>query len=349
MVSGFAYCQMIYVKGQPVDFIYHLVNPAFELLTGLKDVQGKKVTEVIPGIKQTEAEIFRIYRKVTQTGIPKKFEIYIESLHNWYSISVYSPQKDYFVAVFDVITERKNAEKALIEAKEKAEESDRLKSSFLANMSHELRTPLNSIIGFSDFMLDPMFSHEEHVEFAKIIKDNGNNLLEIISNIMDLSKIESGQMTLMKSKFSLNCLIAEVHSDHVVKIIEKCLLWKENPVHEEALWIISDESKLRQILDNLISNAIKFTEKGTIEVGYEQQENFLLFHVKDTGIGIPEEYHETIFERFRQVETTRTRNYSGNGLGLAITKSLIQLLGGEIWLESQPGIGSTFYFKILSE
>lgn len=346
MVSGFAYCQMVYEKGEPVDFIYHLVNPAFEPLTGLKDVQGKKVSEVIPGIKHTDTEIFSIYGRVAQTGIPEKFEIYMESLQNWYSISVYSPQKDYFVAVFDVITERKNAERALIEAKEKAEESDRLKSSFLANMSHELRTPLNSIIGFSDFMLDPMFDLEEHVEFAKIIKENGNNLLEIISNIMDLSKIESGQMTLMKSKFSVNRLLAEIHASHIVKIIEKCLLWKENPVHEEEICIISDESKLRQILDNLISNAIKFTKEGSIEIGYEQQDNFLFFHIKDSGIGIPAEYHEAIFERFRQLETTNTRNYAGNGLGLAISKSLIELLGGTIWLDSKPGVGSTFFFKI---
>ncbi|MGE5393478.1 MAG: PAS domain S-box protein [Candidatus Saccharibacteria bacterium] len=346
MVSGFAYCQMIYEKDEPVDFIYHLVNPVFEPLTGLKDVKGRKVSEVIPGIKHTDTEIFHIYGRVARSGMPEKFEIYMESLQNWYSISVYSPQKDYFVAVFDVITERKNAEKALIEAKEKAEESDRLKSSFLANMSHELRTPLNSIIGFSDFMLDPMFGLEEHAEFAKIIKENGNNLLEIISNIMDLSKIESGQMMVVKNEFSLNRLIAEVHSNHVLKTIEKCLLWQEKPIHKEAYWMVSDESKIRQILDNLISNAIKFTESGTIEIGYEQQGSSLLFHVKDTGIGIPEEFHQAIFERFRQVETTNSRNYGGNGLGLAITKSLITLLGGEIWLESQPGVGSTFYFTI---
>lgn len=346
MVSGFAYCQMIYDKDQPVDFIYHLVNPAFEPLTGLKDVQGKKVSEVIPDIKHADTEIFKIYGRVARSGIPEKFEFYIESLKNWYAISVYSPQTDYFVAVFDVITERKNAERALIEAKEKAEESDRLKSSFLANMSHELRTPLNSIIGFSDFMIDPMFGPEEREEFAKIIKENGNNLLEIISNIMDLSKIESGQMTVIKSEFSVNRLVAEVHADHVIKIIEKCLLWTENPVHEKAVWIVSDEYRLKQILDNLISNAIKFTENGGVEIGFQQQENFLLFHVKDSGIGIPAEYHETIFERFRQVETTNSRTYGGNGLGLAITKSLVTLLGGKIWLESQPGVGSTFYFTI---
>lgn len=346
MVSGFAYCQMVYEKDQPVDFIYHLVNPAFEPLTGLKDVVGKRVSEVIPGMKHTDTEIFRIYGRVARTGNPEKFEFYMESLQNWYSISVYSPQKDYFVAIFDVITERKNAERALIEAKEKAEESDRLKSSFLANMSHELRTPLNSIIGFSDFMLDPMFGPEEHVEFAKIIKENGNNLLEIISNIMDLSKIESGQMIMVKSDFSVNRLIAEIHAGNVIRIIEKCLMWKENPVHEEAVWIKSDEGRLKQILDNLISNAIKFTENGEIEVGYQQQGNCLLFHVKDSGIGIPAAFHEAIFERFRQVETTINRNYGGNGLGLAITKSLVNLLGGKIWLESQPGIGSTFYFTI---
>jgi len=243
--------------------------------------------------------------------------------------------------------ERKRAEKEINEALIKAQESDSLKSAFLANMSHEIRTPLNSIIGFSDLLLDPFFGSDQHVEFAGIIKDNGNNLLAIISDIMDLSKIEAGQVQVKKAVLSVNQLITYIQKEFSFKAIEKGIEFRLDPSNpRDEIFIESDENRLRQVLVNLVGNAIKFTEKGFVEIGISTKGDFVQFQINDTGIGIPKEFHDTIFERFRQVETAHTRKYGGNGLGLAISKSLVELLGGSIWMESKLGKGSTFYFKI---
>jgi PAS domain S-box-containing protein len=245
------------------------------------------------------------------------------------------------------ITERKQMIDDLIASKGKAEESDTLKSAFLANMSHEIRTPLNSIIGFSDLLLDPFFGLDEHFEFAGIIKENGNNLLAIISDIMDLSKIESGQAYIKRTIFSVNQLTNNIQKEYSYKASAKGIELRLDPTNpEEEVFIESDENKIRQILVNFVSNAIKFTKDGFIEIGIKITGDAVQFHVKDTGIGIPAEYTDTIFERFRQVESAHTRKYGGNGLGLPISKSLVELLGGRIWVESEKDKGSTFYFTV---
>lgn len=245
------------------------------------------------------------------------------------------------------ITERKRAEADLIAAKEKAVESDRLKSAFLANMSHELRTPLNSIIGFSELLTDPDFNQKQASQFAQIIHTNGNNLLSIINDIMDISKIEAGQVQVKNKLFSVNKLMTELHEEYSFNGIQKgieIILDPMNPIEE--VFIESDQTKMRQILVNLVSNAIKFTEKGFVKLGMRITGNFIEFHVKDTGIGIPADFQTQIFERFRQVESSDSRKYGGTGLGLTISKSLTELLGGTIWMESKKGEGSTFYFTV---
>ena len=235
----------------------------------------------------------------------------------------------------------------LLVAKNQAEQSDKLKSTFLANMSHEIRTPLNSIIGFAELVVDPYFSPEQHTEFAQLISNNGNSLLSVISNIMDISKIEAGQLELSSRRFSLNKLIGSIINEFSLLAIKKGIELRTGyPDQMEEIVIETDEAKLRQIIVNLIENAIKFTESGYVEIGIQETENSLLFFVKDTGIGISEENRNTIFERFRQVETAFTRKYGGNGLGLAISKSLVEFLGGTVWLESEEGKGSTFSFTI---
>lgn len=248
---------------------------------------------------------------------------------------------------FRDITERKSAEAELIAAMEKAEESDRLKSAFLANMSHEVRTPLNSIIGFSKLLTDPTFDEEQKNEFIQLIQTNGNNLITIITDIMDISKLESGQITIRKTQINAQKFISSVKEQFSylaeVKKLELKIMFSGR---DKETVIFADAERLSQIFNNLLSNAIKFTKHGHIEIGYYTYNQLVEFYVKDTGIGIPKEFHKKIFDRFRQVENSTTREYGGNGLGLAISKNLIELMGGKIWVESEYGKGSAFYFTL---
>jgi len=241
------------------------------------------------------------------------------------------------------ITEKKQLLDDLVAAKNQAEESDRLKSAFLANMSHEIRTPLNSIMGFADLLLDPFFDPVQQTEFVQMIKTSGNNLLAIISDIVDISKIEAGQITLHKATFPVGKLIQEIAYEQSHLILRKGLEIKVN-LPEADIFIDGDEGRIKQILMNYVNNAIKFTEKGFVEIGCNIIDS-VLFYVKDTGIGIPEEFHEKAFERFRQVETAHTRKYGGNGLGLAIARQLAELMGAKVWMESETGVGSTFFLS----
>ena len=256
-------------------------------------------------------------------------------------------QRKVEIEEINVNLEKKVTERTeeLLLAKEKAEENDRLKSAFLANMSHEIRTPLNSIIGFAELIIDPHFEKEQHFEFAKMIGEGGNNLLLVLSNIMDISKIEAGQLEVNRREFEVNNLIKSIHREFSKKATQKGIELRINFAELETK-MYSDEIKIRQVITNLLGNSLKFTEKGHIEIGFSSANEMLQFFVKDTGIGIPGIHHEKVFERFRQVETAFTRKYGGNGLGLAISKSLVELLGGEIWMESEEGKGSTFYFTI---
>lgn len=251
------------------------------------------------------------------------------------------------VGVSRDVTEQKQMLNDLIAAKEKAEESDRLKSAFLANISHEIRTPLNGILGFSDLLLDPAFGPEQQREFAKIINVSGNGLLKIINDIVDISKIETGQISVHITPVNVKPLIMNIREQYMLQASEKGIDLRAVLLDDEADVIVeSDEAKLNQILVNLVGNAVKFTREGVVEIGLKRTGKWLQFSVKDTGIGISKEFHDKIFERFIQVESGFTRTYGGNGLGLAISKNMVELLGGKIWLESSPGQGSTFYFTI---
>lgn len=249
--------------------------------------------------------------------------------------------------MFNNVTEKKKVIEELIIAKGKAQESDRLKSAFLANMSHEVRTPLNIILGFSELLLNPELDPATQNEFVRIIMTNGEYLLSVISDIMDASKLDIGKIKIERNFISGNELINEIQKGFSYKAIQKGIeLRIDSLTSEKEIFLCSDKTRLRQILVNFVANALKFTQNGFIEIGIRTKESFIQFHVKDTGIGIPKEFQNIIFERFRQVETGYSRKYGGNGLGLAISKSLAELLGGEISLESEPGGGSTFYLLI---
>jgi PAS domain S-box-containing protein len=255
--------------------------------------------------------------------------------------------KQVFVAVIIDITERKTYESELIAAKEKAEESDRLKSAFLANMSHEIRTPMNGILGFTELLKEPTLTIEEQQDFIQTIEISGARMLNTINNIVDVSKIESGLVKVDVKETDINEKMLFIYKFFRQEIEKKGLqfLYKNGLPTKEAT-IKTDNEKVYGILTNLIKNAIKFTDKGSIEFGYEKKGEYIEFFVNDTGTGINEKQKEFIFDRFRQGSDELTRKYEGSGLGLSIAKSYIEMLGGKIWVESQEGIGTTFYFTI---
>jgi len=249
------------------------------------------------------------------------------------------------------ITYRKQIEEALIKSKEKAEESDRLKTAFLQNMSHEIRTPMNAIMGFSSLLNDCYEDKPKLEKFSEIITRRSSDLLEIINDILDISKIESGHMTVnseeceLKEFFTdLSTFFNEYQKRSGKQQIEFNL---QTQIPSSIKTIVTDKTKLRQIFINLLSNAFKFTNTGKIEGGCKIDANRnLLFYVSDTGIGIPAEKQVVIFERFEQLHQSGSKIVAGTGLGLPIAKGLVELLGGEIWLESEKGQGTRFYFSI---
>jgi CheY-like chemotaxis protein/nitrogen-specific signal transduction histidine kinase len=235
----------------------------------------------------------------------------------------------------------------LIKAKEKAEESDRLKSAFLTNMSHEIRTPMNGIIGFTELLKEPHLSVEEQQDFIQTIQISGARKLNTINSIVDMSKIESGLISVDIKETNLNEKIEFTYKFFKPEVEKKGLqfFFKNRLTGKEAI-IKTDNEKVYGILTNLVRNAIKFTNEGSIEFGYEKKGEYLEFFVKDTGIGIPQKQRQIIFERFRQGSESNDRGYEGSGLGLSISKSYVEMLGGRIWVESEEGKGSTFYFTI---
>ena len=237
------------------------------------------------------------------------------------------------------IQKRRDDEQALIEAKQRAEESDRLKSAFLANVSHEIRTPLNAIVGFSEVIAHTE-SECEREEYLDIVKANSNLLLHLINDILDLSRIESGKMEFIDENIQMDELCEELRQMHQMRIKNDVKVIFERPA--VSLTIVSDSHRLRQLYSNLISNAIKYTEKGSITLGYKLKGNMMEGYVRDTGSGIPVEKLNNVFGRFEKLDLLK----QGFGLGLSICKSILDKMGGKIWVESELGVGSCFYFSI---
>lgn len=255
--------------------------------------------------------------------------------------------KDFLHSIIQDITEKKKLYDELLVAKEKAEESDRLKTSFLNNISHEIRTPMNGILGLAELLKMPGLSGEEKEKFIGLIDLSGRRMINTISDIVEISKIETGQVEVTLQKTNLNGIINEVFKRYKPEAEAKNLELncRTEPAFDEVM-IVTDEHKLSQTLKYLVNNAIKFTREGAVNFGYEFVENHIRFYVKDTGIGLTDKQKEIVFQRFMQGSNMLTRNYEGVGLGLSISLAYVEMLGGKFWVESELEKGSVFFFEI---
>jgi PAS domain S-box-containing protein len=336
--------------------IIEYVNPVIEKLSGYKkeELIGKNPRIFASG-KTTKEEYKVLWDTILMGKVwqgefqnkKKNGELFWESA----TISPVIDSKEkitHFLAIREDITEQKRMTQELIEAKEKAEESDRLKSSFLANMSHEIRTPMNSIMGFAS-LLPEEESKDLMCQYANIIVRNSEQLVHIIDDIVLYSRLQTRLLRNMPTEFSACDLINDIKQsfdlpEYTNRGIELC---SENKIGE-ICHVKTDYEKLRQILTNLVSNAFKYTQTGSITIGVDEVDKQMQFFVKDTGIGIPPKEIDKVFERFYRGSNVAKSTIGGTGLGLSIVKEMVELLGGKIWIESELGQGSTFYFSINS-
>ncbi|MCF8302540.1 MAG: hypothetical protein K9I94_04620 [Bacteroidales bacterium] len=259
------------------------------------------------------------------------------------------PAQDFLIFTVQDITELKQTEIELEEAKRGAEEADKLKTAFLANMSHEIRTPLNSLIGFTEILASGDFPPQKREKFVNTISQSGNYLTKIIEDMIKMAKIDSGQFKIKEETFNLNQLLRNIFKwfernvdfDH-----EKITPEYRVDLEERDSNVLIDPVHVREIFEHLLSNAAKYTSEGTIAFGYSIQGDKIQFEVKDTGVGINKDEHEIIFDRFNQIKRANPENYAGTGLGLTICKHIIELMEGNIWVESEKGKGSSFYFTV---
>jgi PAS domain S-box-containing protein len=377
MLEGYAYCRTHFDGDELRDFTYLEVNGAFEKLTGLQQVVGRKLSELVPGIQQTNRESFEVYSRVALTGQAEKFETYAAGFDIWLSITVYSSGRDSFVAVFDNITDRKQAEFRIADSKRQieqlnadlekrvvqrteeflaataeAERANRAKSEFLSRTSHELRTPLNAILGFGQLLeLEENFEAESRESVEQILHA-GRHLLSLVNEVLDISNAESGVMTLASESVPVDQLITETLS-LVVPLQSTLQVEVKRASPLGGGWeVLADPQRLKQVLLNLLSNAIKYNRPGgKVIVEFapiaETDRPAFRFSVQDTGPGISPEKRPRLFTPFDRLDAERTHiHIAGTGLGLALAKRTVELMGGRIGVESVVGEGSTFWVEV---
>lgn len=329
--EGYGVPQWYYNLGEKED------TPLDQILGVYKHVNSSDRAEVLESIRQVKAgeiDSFSHDLRIDADGRQKwtRINVMRNPLNN-------DPSKIEMVCVNYDITELKETEKNLIEAKNKAEVSDRLKSAFLANMSHEIRTPLNAIVGFSNLIAETE-DPDERREYVAIVQENNELLLKLISDILDLSKIEAGTLEFNDVEFDLNQMCQEIVRSLSLKVLDKPVELRFGD-HLPECRLAGDKTRITQVLINFINNALKFTREGSVTLGYRCDDGMILtFYVEDTGTGIPEQEQESVFERFVKLNSF----VQGTGLGLAISKSIVEQMGGRIGLNSEPGKGSCFWF-----
>ena len=355
MPDSFAYNKVIYDQaGTPVDYEILEINEAYERIFNVsrEEIIGKKYSELYSG---GDPEIFKqrmseCGKAASSGGVLILPIYYSERSKCWSSVKLYSPEPGYFVSILTDMSERIHVENELHLAKDTAEAANRAKSELLANMSHEIRTPINGMVGMIDLTLLKDIGQEqrENLEIAKACADS---LLKIINDILDFSKIEAGKLVIEKIRFNLRELLNLTIKAHLPLAMKKKLELSCDCSNSIPEALVGDPNRLRQILNNLLNNALKFTEQGGVTLSAEElamtdETIEVRFSISDSGIGISKSEQAKLFRTFSQVDGSITREYGGTGLGLVISKQLVQMMGGMIMVESQKGKGSQFSFTL---
>ena len=354
MLEGYAYCRMLYHEGRPDDFIYLAVNPAFETLTGLKNVIGKKVSEAIPGIRESSPELFAVYGRVASTGQSERIEIYVGALGIWFNIAVYSFEKGHFVAVFDNITERKRAEAELAEAHAKLEQrvaertaelsvANQELESFAYAVSHDLRAPLRGIDGWSQAVLEdcgPRLDERER-GYLETVRSETRRMDELIDNLLELSRVTRAPMR--RQPIDMTAMAQEVEASLRASQPDRVLDFVMAP----GMVAVGDAVLLRAVMQNLLGNAWKFSGKrprARIEVGCTSEPGRTVYYVRDDGVGFDMRFAGKLFAPFQRLHSLE--EFPGTGIGLATVQRIIHRHDGKVWATAELDRGATFYFSL---
>jgi light-regulated signal transduction histidine kinase (bacteriophytochrome) len=353
MIDGYAYCHMIFENGRPHDYVYINVNAAYEKLTGLKNVIGKSATEVIPGIKKSNPELFEIYGRVALVGTSERFEIYSPPLAKWLSISVYCPQKEYFVVVFENITDRIQAKEeiqklndGLVQRTDQAEQLNRELEAFSYSVSHDLKAPLRSVSGFSDALMEDYSGKldEQGNEYLRKIKESSDRMAKLIDDLLMLAKITSREINF--GKVNLSQLAEDAIGELQASDPDRKVKVNITP----NLIAYGDRNLLSIVFTNLLGNAWKFSSKVAqphIEVGTIEKNGKPAYFVRDNGAGFNMEYADKLFKPFQRLHMAS--DFAGTGIGLSIVQRIAHRHGGKVWAEGKVGEGATFYFTLGQE